>query len=64
MARMLDRLGVLKALEPASVFPEALIFATLKNTIHYPFVDIHKPYITIDIGYFIDGAGAASVTKH
>ncbi|MEO8142959.1 MAG: FAD-dependent monooxygenase [Betaproteobacteria bacterium] len=27
VARMLDRLGVLKALEPASVFPEALIFA-------------------------------------
>jgi len=27
VARMLDRLGVLKSLEPASVFPEALIFA-------------------------------------
>ena len=27
VARMLDRLGVLQALEPASVFPEALIFA-------------------------------------
>jgi len=27
VARMLDRLGVLEALEPASVFPEALIFA-------------------------------------
>jgi len=27
VARMLDRLGVLKALEPTSVFPEALIFA-------------------------------------
>ena len=27
VARMLERLGVLKALEPASVFPEALIFA-------------------------------------
>jgi salicylate hydroxylase len=27
VARMLDRLGVLKALEPASVFPQALIFA-------------------------------------
>ena len=27
VARMLDRLGVLKALEPASVFPDALIFA-------------------------------------
>ena len=26
VARMLDRLGVLKALEPSSVFPEALIF--------------------------------------
>jgi len=33
VARMLDRLGVLKALEPASVFPEALIFAdALDNT--------------------------------
>jgi 2-polyprenyl-6-methoxyphenol hydroxylase-like FAD-dependent oxidoreductase len=27
VARMLDRLGVLEALQPASVFPEALIFA-------------------------------------
>ena len=27
VARMLDRLGVLKSLEPGSVFPEALIFA-------------------------------------
>jgi salicylate hydroxylase len=27
VARMLERLGVLKSLEPASVFPEALIFA-------------------------------------
>ena len=27
VARMLERLGVLEALEPASVFPEALIFA-------------------------------------
>ncbi|MSQ87832.1 MAG: FAD-binding protein [Betaproteobacteria bacterium] len=27
VCRMLDRLGVLKALEPAAVFPEALIFA-------------------------------------
>ena len=27
VARMLDRLGVLKTLEPSSVFPEALIFA-------------------------------------
>ena len=27
VARMLERLGVLKALEPSSVFPEALIFA-------------------------------------
>ena len=27
VARMLDRLGVLKALEPTSVFPDALIFA-------------------------------------
>jgi salicylate hydroxylase len=27
VARMLERLDVLKALEPASVFPEALIFA-------------------------------------
>jgi salicylate hydroxylase len=26
VARMLERLGVLKALEPASVFPEALLF--------------------------------------
>jgi len=33
VARMLDRLGVLKSLEPASVFPEALIFAdALDNT--------------------------------
>ena len=27
VARMLDRLGVLRSLEPTSVFPEALIFA-------------------------------------
>ena len=27
VARMLERLGVLKSLEPASVFPDALIFA-------------------------------------
>ncbi|MBI3893293.1 MAG: hypothetical protein HY303_17380 [Candidatus Wallbacteria bacterium] len=36
--------------------PQDLLFYTLGNSIHYPFVEVHKPYVTIDIGYFLNPA--------
>ncbi len=39
--------------------PSSLLFHTLKQTIKYPFVEIHKPYVTVDIGWFLFPAPAA-----
>ncbi|MBI4865522.1 MAG: hypothetical protein HY816_01090 [Candidatus Wallbacteria bacterium] len=36
--------------------PQDLLFHTLSNSIHYPFIEVHKPYVTIDIGYFLEPA--------
>lgn len=45
VARMLDRLGVLTALEPASVFPEALIFADALTNQELTRIDLGKRFL-------------------
>jgi 2-polyprenyl-6-methoxyphenol hydroxylase-like FAD-dependent oxidoreductase len=45
VARMLDRLGVLKSLEPASVFPEALIFADALDNAEISRIALGKTFV-------------------
>jgi salicylate hydroxylase len=45
VARMLDRLGVLKSLEPASVFPEALIFADALTNEEITRISLGKAFV-------------------
>jgi len=45
VARMLDRLGVLKALEPTSVFPEALIFADALTNEEISRISLGKAFV-------------------
>lgn len=45
VARMLDRLGVLKALEPASFFPEALIFADALTNAEISRISLGKSFL-------------------
>jgi salicylate hydroxylase len=44
VARMLDRLGVLAALEPASVFPEALIFADAVTNLELTRIELGRRF--------------------
>jgi salicylate hydroxylase len=46
VARMLDRLGVLKSLEPASVFPEALIFADALTNEEVSRISLGKAFVS------------------
>ena len=46
VARMLDRLGVLNALEPASVFPEALIFADALTNEELSRISLGKAFLS------------------
>ena len=46
VARMLDRLGVLKSLEPASVFPEALIFVDALTNEEISRISLGKAFVT------------------
>ncbi len=45
VARMLDRLGVLKPLEPASFFPEALIFADALSNEEISRISLGKAFV-------------------
>jgi 3-hydroxybenzoate 6-monooxygenase len=45
VARMLDRLGVLQLLEPASVFPEALIFADALDNTEISRISLGKSFV-------------------
>jgi 2-polyprenyl-6-methoxyphenol hydroxylase-like FAD-dependent oxidoreductase len=45
VARMLDRLGVLKSLEPASFFPEALIFADALSNEEVSRISLGKAFL-------------------
>src|SRR3954467_7598356 len=45
VARMLDRLGVLQALEPLSVFPEALIFADALTNAEVSRISLGREFI-------------------
>ena len=45
VARMLERLGVLKSLEPASVFPEALIFADALTNEEISRISLGKAFV-------------------
>src|SRR6185369_2803920 len=45
VARMLERLGVLKALEPASFFPEALIFADALTNEEISRISLGKAFV-------------------
>jgi len=45
VARMLDRLGVLKSLEPASVFPDALIFADALSNEEISRISLGKSFL-------------------
>ena len=45
VARMLDRLGVLKSLEPASFFPQALIFADAVTNEEISRISLGKSYV-------------------
>ena len=38
--------------------PPDLVFSVLSSQVHYPFVEIHKPYVTLDLGYFLNPAPA------
>lgn len=45
VARMLDRLGVLQSLEPASVFPEALVFADALSNEELSRINLGKAFV-------------------
>jgi salicylate hydroxylase len=54
VARMLDRLGVLKSLEPASVFPEALILADALTNAEISRISLGKPFLArYQFRYFV-----------
>jgi len=54
VARMLERLGVLKALEPASVFPEALIFADALTNEEISRISLGKAFVArYQFRYFV-----------
>jgi salicylate hydroxylase len=46
VARMLDRLGVLKSLEPSSVFPEALIFVDALSNVELTRISLGKAFLS------------------
>jgi salicylate hydroxylase len=54
VARMLDRLGVLRALEPASVFPDALIFADALTNEELSRISLGKAFLArYQFRYFV-----------
>jgi len=54
VARMLERLGVLKSLEPASVFPEALIFADAMTNEEVTRISLGKAFLArYQFRYFV-----------